>query len=172
VTSVQRPGVLFVCLGNICRSPLARVVFADLLIRRGLAERFDIDSCGMGGWHVGGPADPRAVAVAARHGLLLTHTARQIDPRTDFDRFGLLLAMDRSNRDALVRAGAAPSQVRLMRSFDPGMAGLPEAKLDVPDPYYGAGDGFETVYQMLSAASEGLLAHLLAAASARSKGTD
>ena len=161
IAPADKPGVLFVCLGNICRSPLARVVFTDLLDRKGWRDRFEVDSCGMGGWHVGGPADPRAVAVAAKHGLVLVHTARQIDARADFDRFGTVVAMDRSNRDALVRAGAATDRVRLMRSFDPAIEGQSEAALDVPDPYFGAGDGFETVYRMLVTASDGLLAHLL-----------
>jgi protein-tyrosine phosphatase len=90
----------------------------------------------------------------------MVHTARQLSCAADFSRFSLLVAMDRANRDTLLDAGAAASQVRLMRSFDPAMQGAPEDRMDVPDPYYGAGDGFETVYQMLVAASEGLYAYL------------
>jgi protein-tyrosine phosphatase len=156
-----RRGVLFVCLGNICRSPLAKVVFSDLVRRRGTEGLFDIDSCGTGGWHVGGGADPRTIAVARRHGLEVKHTARQISTPADFMRFKLLVAMDRENRDSLLGLGADESRIGLMRSFDPEMLGEPESDLDVPDPYYGAGDGFETVYQMLAAACEGLYAHLM-----------
>jgi protein-tyrosine phosphatase len=152
-----RRGVLFVCLGNICRSPLALVVFSDMVQRQGREQDIDIDSCGTGAWHVGHGADPRTIAIAARHGLKMIHTARQLDPLTDFGRFELIVAMDRNNRDTLLGEGAPAARVRLMRSFDPAMSGLPEADLDVPDPYYGAGDGFETVYRMLVAASEGLL---------------
>jgi protein-tyrosine phosphatase len=153
-------GVLFVCLGNICRSPLARAAFSDMVTTQGRGQEFDIDSCGTGAWHVGHGADPRTIAVAAKHGLKMAHTARQLDPRTDFERFELIVAMDRNNRDTLLGAGAPAAQVRLMRSFDPASSGLREAELDVPDPYYGAGDGFEVVYQMLTAAGAGLLAAL------------
>ena len=150
--AASRTGVLFVCLGNICRSPLARAVFTDLVIRRDAAHLFDIDSCGTGAWHVGHGADPRTIAVAQRHGLTLSHTARQLNRARDFARFGLIIAMDRQNLATLLDEGASPAQVRLMRSFDAAAKG----DVDVPDPYYGEGDGFETVYQMLVAASEGL----------------
>src|SRR6185369_11219334 len=106
MSSQPKPtGVLFVCLGNICRSPLARALFSDMVDRRGLASRFDIDSCGTGDWHVGNGADPRTVSVALRNGLPFEHTARQLDPRRDFQRFGLILAMDRSNRRNIAAAG-------------------------------------------------------------------
>lgn len=155
-------GVLFVCLGNICRSPLAKGIFQDLVRDRDMADRFDIDSCGTGGWHAGSGADPRTVQIAAFHGLTFEHEARQLDPRRDFDRFDYLLAMDLDNRAGLLHAGAPASKVHLMRSFDPALQGETEHLLQVPDPYYGGSEGFEKMYVMLKAACEGFLAHAMA----------
>jgi protein-tyrosine phosphatase len=155
-------GVLFVCLGNICRSPLARVIFEDHAEKRGVLHQLDIDSCGTGHWHVGEGADRRSVEIAQRRGLKLPHCARQLDPAADFERFHWLIAMDRENRANVIAAGAPRERVHLMRSFDPATAGAPERELDVPDPYYGEGDGFARVYDMLTAASVGLLDAVLA----------
>jgi len=158
----SRPtGVLFVCLGNICRSPLAKGIFQDLVRERELADHFDIDSCGTGGWHAGNGADPRTVQIAAFHGLTFEHEARRLDPRRDFDRFDYLLAMDLDNRAGLLHAGAPASKVHLMRSFDPALKGETEHRLQVPDPYYGGSEGFEKMYVMLKAACEGFLTHAL-----------
>lgn len=147
----------FVCLGNICRSPLAKWIFTHQAKQRGILHRFNIDSCGTGGWHAGGPADPRSTAIALQYGLDVPHTARQVMPITDFAQFDYLLAMDRSNRDNLLKLGAPKERVFLMRSFDATLKGADEHHLDVPDPYYGGDDGFEKVYQMLWRASEGLI---------------
>jgi protein-tyrosine phosphatase len=117
----------------------------------------DIDSCGTGGWHVGEGADPRAVQAARERGLDLPHRARQLDPASDFERFEWLIAMDRENKAGVIAAGADPARVHLMRSFDPALADEPEHRLDVPDPYYGPGDGFARVCEMLEEASHGLL---------------
>lgn len=167
MTAPVRTGVLFVCLGNICRSPLARALFSDMVERRGVADRFDIDSCGTGAWHAGGDADPRTIAVALRNGLKFEHTARQLDPRTDFSRFHLILAMDRSNRRNIIHMGEThsltPGTLRLMRSYDPTLADADEHMLDVPDPYYGGPEGFQQMYDMLTRACEGLLETLLKA---------
>jgi len=157
----DRTGVLFVCLGNICRSPLAEGIFLHKAGQRGVLGRFDVDSCGTGAWHVGEPADQRSIAVARRHGIEVPSIARQLDPPGDFARFDWLLAMDRSNVRNLLRAGADPARVRLVRTFDPALTRRREDELEVPDPYEWAGDGFEMVYQMLDAACEGLLACLL-----------
>ncbi len=156
-------GVLFVCLGNICRSPLAEGIFIQLARERGLLDRFDIDSCGTGAWHVGHDADSRSIRVAAKYGIKLVHEARQLEPHTDFVRYHLLLPMDRSNMRGVLAAGSRysvnPSRVRLMRSFDPthvATADVPE----VPDPYEGNDDGFERVFHMLHRACGGLLDRL------------
>lgn len=155
----DRSSVLFVCLGNICRSPLAEHLFRRLAASRGVGERFVVGSCGMGGWHVGGGADPRTIAIAARFGWALEHTARQFNAATDVARFRLIVPMDRDNLRALLSAGAPADRVRLMRSFDPAFD--PAAPPDVPDPYYGGPEGFVHMYQMLDDACAGLLAHLL-----------
>lgn len=157
-----RTGVLFVCLGNICRSPLAEGIFIDMARRRKVLELFDIDSCGTGSWHVGEPADHRSQAVAKRHGIELMCVGRQLDPSRDFERFDWMIAMDRSNMRNMIKAGAPGHRVRLMRSFDPAMEKAREHELDVPDPYDWPGDGFESVYQMLHSACGGLLEFLLA----------
>lgn len=157
-------GVLFVCLGNICRSPLAKVVFEHHARSRGVIERFRIDSCGTGAWHVGGPADPRTVHVAREMGLSCEHVARQFNPWDDPASFEYILAMDRSNRMTLLDRGAPAERVRMMRSFDPTLAaagGVSERDLDVPDPYEGGPEGFREVYRMLDRAAVGLLDHLL-----------
>lgn len=159
-TSQHRYTLLCVCLGNICRSPLARVVLQTGVELRGWGSLVHVDSCGTGAWHVGRPADPRTVQIASRYSLDMTHTARQVDAACDFAAFDLLLAMDRDNRDNLLSLGAPEERVRLMRSFDPALAGEREHKLDVPDPYYGSDDGFEQMYQMLTAAAVGLLDRL------------
>ena len=152
-----KTGVLFVCLGNICRSPLAKVIFADLARTRGVLDRFTIDSCGTGGWHAGGPADPRSVQVAAEHGLTLDHIARRVWPPVDFDQFDWLVAMDRANKRDLLSMGAPATKVALIRSFDQTLAGKPEREMEVPDPYSGGDGGFEIVYQMLVRGCEGFL---------------
>lgn len=154
-------GVLFVCLGNICRSPLAQGVFLHRARARGAHHRFVVDSCGTGHWHVGKRPDPRSIEVAARRGVELPGRARQLDPERDFDAFDLIIPMDGENLRDLLDAGAPRDRTRLLRSFDPALAGRPTSELDVPDPYYGAGDGFERVYAMVDAACAGLLDDLL-----------
>jgi protein-tyrosine phosphatase len=153
--------VLFVCLGNICRSPLAKWVFIDQARGRGVLERFEVDSCGLGGWHEGEGADPRTIAVATRHRVAFEHMARQIRVPRDFERFDLLLAMDRENVRGLRGLGAPMERERLLRSFDPALAGADEHALEVPDPYYGGPEGFERMHAMIVAACAGLLDHLV-----------
>jgi protein-tyrosine phosphatase len=145
--------VLFVCLGNICRSPTAEGVMRRLVRERGLEDEIEIDSAGTGGWHVGSPPDARATEAAARRGTELSGAARRFDPRRDFDRFDLILAMDAENhRDLLALApdDEARSKVRMFRAGD----------LDVPDPYYGGEDGFEEVLDLVEEAARGLLDEL------------
>jgi len=148
--------VLFVCSGNICRSPLAEAVFRRLAEDAGLGDRFELDSAGMHGYHEGEPADPRARRVGRRHGVDVTSIAREIDP-SDLDRFDLIVAMDRGHlRQLTARANAAQrGKIRLMRDFEGAAAGR-----DVPDPYYDGEAAFENVYAILDAACRGLLEHL------------
>ena len=150
-------GVLFVCLGNICRSPLAEGIFIHLAREQGVLDRLDVDSCGTGGWHVGNRADPRSLAVARKYDIELPSCARQLNPEQDFDRFAWIIAMDRSNRDNLIASGADAGNVQLMMAFHPDYIKDPEKAPDVPDPYYGGPDGFEQVYDMLTGACAGLL---------------
>ena len=150
--------ILFVCLGNICRSPLAEALFLNLLERRGLRCGYMAASAGTGNWHVGDPADSRMRVTARRHGIELRGRAQQVSPQ-DFDRFDMLLAMDWENQVQLRRVARDDSdraRIRLLREFDP-QAG---AELDVPDPYFGGADGFERVYEMVARACEHLLREL------------
>jgi len=145
--------VLFVCSGNICRSPLAEALFRSIVRQAGLESRFVIDSAGTHGFHEGDQADPRTRRVGKKHGLDVTSVAREVVDE-DFDRFDLIVAMDRGHRRELIdRAGVRrPVAIRLMRGFDP------EAKdQDVADPYYGGEEGFETMYSVLLPACRGLL---------------
>ena len=155
--------ILFVCLGNICRSPTAEAVMRRLLRQEGLQDDVQVQSAGTGDWHAGRPPDPRATAAARVRGIALEGAARQLTPE-DFERFDLIVAMDRGNlRDLLVLAPdeAAAARVRLLREFDPACAGAPD--LDVPDPYHGGADGFERVLDLVEAACHGLVEELRAA---------
>ncbi len=150
--------VLFVCLGNICRSPLAEGVFQHLVNERGLGDRYTVDSAGTGGWHVGERPDPRSAQVAAAHGIRLTGSARRIEA-SDLREFTHVIVMDRQNlRDVrhLQEMHGGPARIRLLREFDDQA----DQDLDVPDPYYGGPDGFETVFRMVRRSCEGLLAAL------------
>jgi low molecular weight protein-tyrosine phosphatase len=150
--------ICFVCLGNICRSPTAEAVMRHLVKQAGAGDRIAVDSAGTGDWHVGGPRDRRSRAVGAARGIPLEGEARQFT-RADFDRYQLVLAMDRSNRDELLRLARDDrdrAKVRLLRSFDPSAP--PDA--EVPDPYYGGPRGFEEVFDICERACRGLLAHL------------
>ena len=152
--------LLFVCLGNICRSPTAEGVMRHLVGEAGLEDRIEVDSAGLGDWHVGSLPDPRARAAANLRGLTLDSTARTVADE-DFDRFDLLLASDRANeRELLARApdDAARAKVRLLRSFDP--VAVEHGELEVPDPYFGADGGFDEVLLVVEAACRGLLAEV------------
>ena len=142
--------VVFVCTGNICRSPSAEAVLRHLVDEAGLAV--EVGSAGTGGWHVGDDADPRSLRALRARGYQLQHAARQF--RADwFDRHELVIALDRSHQRDLqaLRPGA---EVRLLRDWDP------EGPGDVPDPYYGGADGFEDVLDMVERSCEGLLEEL------------
>jgi protein-tyrosine phosphatase len=150
--------VLFICMGNICRSPLAEGLFRHKARGRGAANRFVIDSAGTGGWHVGERPDDRVREIADRHGVSVDGRARQVTPE-DFHRFDHLICMDEGNRRHLVYSGAPDSKLRLLLECDPSAA-----VREVPDPYYGGQRGFDAVYGLIDSACEALLDELLAVA--------
>lgn len=155
-TSPDCTRVLFICLGNICRSPLAEGIFLHQVNARGVADRFHIDSAGTGAWHVGEPADPRAQEVARKHGVILNSRARQVRVE-DFDQFDLLVCMDESNREDILAMGAPGDRVSLLLDYD-DRTHLSE----VPDPYFGAEDGFGAVYRLVNNACDKLIDDIIA----------
>lgn len=159
--------VLFVCLGNICRSPTAEGVFTDLVKKRGFDSKFRIDSAGTIGYHEGNEADPRMRAASKRRGIQITSISRPIKP-SDFVEFDLILAMDKQNREDILEAFSrwkfrdplpedAHKKVKLMCSYC-----KKHDETEVPDPYYGGPQGFEKVLDMLEDACESLLDSILA----------
>lgn len=148
----RRTAILFVCLGNICRSPLAEGVFRHVVADLGLSSGFVVDSAGIGGWHVGSPPDPRSIAVAAKHGIDISGQSCRRIVDDDFERFDLILGMDHSNvGDLMARGGSRHgSKVDLFC----GRAG--QGPVEIPDPYYGGDDGFAKVYRMIRDASVAL----------------
>jgi low molecular weight protein-tyrosine phosphatase len=154
--------VLFVCLGNICRSPTAEGTMRALVADARLQGEIELDSAGTGSWHVGSAPDERATAAAAGRGIALEGAARRVRAE-DFDDFDLIVGMDLSNVEELRRLApseTARAKVRLLREFD--AASVQTGDLDVPDPYYGEGDGFELVLDHVQAACAGLLAQIRA----------
>lgn len=142
--------ILFVCLGNICRSPLAEAIMRQLLAEDPVASsRIEVDSAGIGGWHQGELADPRMRAHAARRGIEMMHRARQVTDR-DFDTFDLIIAMDDGNYEALRElAPTLEQQAKVVRMADY----LEQMPWDhIPDPYYGGASGFELVLDLLTEA--------------------
>lgn len=152
----MRTSILFVCLGNICRSPAAEGVFQHLVTEAGLADHFTLDSAGTGAWHEGEPADRRMRKAAERRGIPLTSIARQVEVQ-DFERFDYVFAMDASNlRDLRAMAPASHrSRIQLFRDLDPEGRGE-----DVPDPYYGTADGFDDVLDIVTRTGRVLLEQL------------
>mgnify|MGYP002817689618 CR=1 FL=1 len=134
--------VLFVCLGNICRSPMADALLRHKLSEKGLAGAFEVDSCGTGAWHRGEPPDPRTQDTLRAHGVPVVGRARQVSA-DDFERFDAILAMDRSNLAKLKRMAPQEHAHKIALALEPTTGG------EVPDPYYGDGDGFERVYRLL-----------------------
>jgi len=160
--------VLFVCMGNICRSPAAEGVFAWLVESRGLSERIGFDSAGMIGYHAGKPADPRMREAASRRGYALRSRARAVT-RADLERFDLIVAMDRDNLlDLESLVGGPRPHVRMLGSFliEPGAEGQVTEPMSVPDPYYGGESGFERVLDMLERAMPAVLEATLATSGA------
>jgi protein-tyrosine phosphatase len=152
--------LLFVCMGNICRSPTAEGVMRGLLREEGLEDVVEVDSAGTGAWHLGDPPDARATAAARARGVTLAGAARQVTA-ADFDDYDMILAADRLNMSDLLEVApdGARARLHLLREFEPE----PGVDLDVPDPYYGGDDGFERVLDLVDAACRGLLDELRAA---------
>lgn len=153
----KKVNVLFVCMGNICRSPLAHGLFEDLVRREGLADRIWVDSAGTHAYHVGEPPDPRSQQTAECHGIDLSRQRARRVEHTDFEKFDYILAMDRDNYRLLLNSAPAHHhhKIRLFLEFAPER---PEE--EVPDPYYGGPEGFERVYEMVDAAANGLMAEI------------
>lgn len=137
--------VLLVCLGNICRSPMAEGILSAKLEGLGRLGRYHIESAGTGGWHAGERPDPRTLAVLHRHGADCRSRARQVEP-ADFEHFDWILAMDRSNLRDLQRVCPPSRRDHLFLALEPA------GGTDVPDPYYGGPEGFEQVYRLLDEA--------------------
>lgn len=149
--------ILFVCLGNICRSPAAEGVFLHKLEEWGLSKEFEVDSAGTGGYHIGEPADARMREAALKRGYHLPSRARKF-VRGDFDKFDLIIAMDRTNMEdilALDTLNQHGDQVKLFSAFVPG-----NKPVDVPDPYYRGLDGFELVLDLIESGCEPLRDYL------------
>ena len=155
--SGKKFGVLFVCTGNICRSPTAEAVFKKLAADAGMAEAVAADSAGTHGYHVGEPPDLRAQKAAARRGYDLSALRARTIEDADFQRFDLILAMDQEHYAILARSAgsAADHKLKLMMSYARRFK-----ERDVPDPYYGGPQGFERVLDMLEDAAKGLLESL------------
>ena len=147
--------VLFVCLGNICRSPMAEGLFIHKVHEAGLGRQIEVDSAGTSGWHIGEPADRRMQEVAKKHGVSLPSRSRKLVER-DFEEFDYILAMDESNLSNIrileSQSPVSNAQVSKMRDYD-----LLAKGSDVPDPYYGGQQGFEDVYEMLDRSTDELL---------------
>ncbi len=151
--------VLFVCLGNICRSPLAEGVFVAEVDKRGLSQAFHVDSCGTGGWHVGEAPDGRSVEVAAANGIDISHQRSRKLTVADFAHFDWIIAMDRANERDILQRCPAGSKARIQHF----MHWVPDTEsADVPDPYYGGPGGFDHVFELLRSGMPALLDTILA----------
>ena len=151
----EKKRILFVCLGNIVRSPLGEHMFSYLAEEAGVGDKYEVDSAGTSAYHIGESPDPRMRRVAASKGLIYDGRARQVTPY-DLDAFDVIIAMDMENKSNLVSLANTPEQeakIVTMRMFDP--QGSPTDS--VPDPYYGGIDGFEVTYDIVARSCRGLL---------------
>lgn len=158
--------LLFVCMGNICRSPTAEGVFRKVWMERAPELSIYIDSAGTHAYHVGHPPDPRAQRAALRRGVDLSAQRARRVAEQDFERFDLVLAMDRLNVELLKELSPSEyhERIRLFLEFAPHLG-----RLEVPDPYYGGSNGFEHVLDLVEEASAGLLEHLRSRAAAANR---
>ncbi len=146
----------FVCLGNICRSPLAEGVLRHKIEQAGLGSAITLDSAGCGGWHAGRRPDPRSIAVAAQHGVTIDNQRARLLTATDFSRFDLILGMDHDNVRHLMRLQSPYCKARIGLYLEEALG----ERKDVPDPYGGDAEDFEHVFSLCDRASDGLLAKL------------
>lgn len=151
----NKVAVLFVCMGNICRSPTAQGVMEARLLREGLADRVVVDSAGTHDYHIGKPPDERAQAVARKRGIEIGRQRARQAERDDFEQFDYVLAMDRDNLELLraICPRGKEARLELFLAYAPHLE-----RQDVPDPYWGGPDGFERVLDMIEAAADGLIA--------------
>ena len=139
--------ILFVCLGNICRSPLAEAIFKHKIKERNLQDSVDVTSCGTANYHVGDTPDPRTIKNALKNGVVIDHVGRQLSA-CDLESYDFIVAMDKSNHSNILKLENAKDhshKIKLMRSFDLNPSGE-----EVPDPYYGDEAGFQNVFDILS----------------------
>ena len=143
---MKKVRVLFVCLGNICRSPLGAAILKKKIAVAGLGQWVEVDSCGTSNYHIGDNADPRTIANASANGVGIEHCARQLT-EDDIDRFDFIFAMDKSNYQNILRVKngeVSPGKIRMIREFDPHSGGG-----EVPDPYHGGPNEFQEVFDIL-----------------------
>ena len=152
---MRKVRVLFVCLGNICRSPLGAAILKKKVKDQGMDSWVEVDSCGTSNYHIGDNADPRTIANAKKHGVPVEHCARQLDAG-DLKSFDFIFAMDKSNYQNILRLsnGMAQPNVRMMREFDP------LGKGEVPDPYHGGEKDFQEVFDVLDRSTDGFIDYL------------
>ena len=159
MTESGKYSVLFICLGNICRSPAAQAVMQAMVDERGLTDRFYIDSAGIGGWHIGDLPDKRMRVHARPRGYELTHRARKVQS-SDFEDFDLIVGMDTANVDDLRDLAASPQQQDKVVMMGDYIRRFPHHDY-VPDPYYEGSEGFELVLDLLEDSCDNLLNQII-----------
>jgi protein-tyrosine phosphatase len=154
---MKKVKILFVCLGNICRSPLAEAIFKHKIREKGLDYLVEVHSCGTANYHVGDAPDPRTIKNALKNGVTIDHLGRQLCEQ-DLELYDFIIAMDKSNHGNILKltnAKAHAHKIRLMRSYDFNPSGE-----EVPDPYYGDEAGFQNVFDILSHSTESFISYL------------